>query len=80
MRVDLAAYSAAIGHAQRVLDALAASGIAEHAGAAEVLRRDTPAVMRLASGAQDRHDAMAREPKPTTEIIPQTDAITRTKT
>ena len=70
MAVDLIAYNELIDRMQRHLDA---HGPAEDA---ERLRRDTPAVMRLACGAQDRHDALTREPQPTTDRQPKTDVIT----
>lgn len=71
MSVDLVAFNALLDRLQAHLDA---NGPAEDA---ERLRCDTPAVMRLASGAQDRHDALCREPQPSTAVIPSTDAIAR---
>lgn len=62
MSVDLTAFNALIDRWQAHLDAHGPAADAER------LRRDAPAVMRLASGAQDRHDALCRDPEPTTDL------------
>lgn len=72
--IDFVRYNEALTVAMRVLDA---SGNARHAAA---LRTDSPELMRMARVGLATHDAIGREPKPTTEILIKTDAITRNPT